>query len=102
MVDGDAVMAGGAALGLDLLGMVPVRVSVEVGSASMRLADLLGLAEGGIVELDRPAGDPLDIVANGALVARGEVVAVDGRYAVRVTEIADADPTAARRERRRP
>jgi flagellar motor switch protein FliN/FliY len=73
----------------DLLAGVALRISVEVGSASLKLSDLLGLRKGSVVELDREADAPLDILANGTLIARGEVVAIDGRYGIRVTEIAD-------------
>lgn len=72
---------------LALLGGVTVRVSVEVGSASLRLADLLELQEGGVIELDRQADDLLDVFANGTLIARGEVVGVDGRYGIRLIEV---------------
>lgn len=73
---------------LDLLAGVSLRVSVEVGSASIPLSDILGLAEGSVVELDRQANDLLDIFANGTLIARGEIVTVEGRYGIRVAEIA--------------
>lgn len=73
---------------LDLLAGVSLRVSVEVGSASIPLSDILGLAEGSVVELDRQANDLLDIFANGTLIARGEIVTNDGRYGIRVAEIA--------------
>jgi flagellar motor switch protein FliN len=71
----------------DLLSGVSLRVSVEVGAASMRLVDLLKLEENSVVELDRQAGDLLDIFANGTLIAKGEIVAVENRYGIRVTEI---------------
>ena len=57
-----------------LLADIPVRMSVEVGSTSLRLAEVMDLAEGSIVELDRQADDLLDIMVNGALIAKGEVV----------------------------
>ncbi len=72
---------------LDILSGVSLRVSVEVGSTSMRLAALLAIAEGSVIELDRQANDLLDIFANGSLIARGEIVSVDNRYGVRVTEV---------------
>ncbi len=72
---------------LDLLAGVALRLSVEVGSVQMKLADLLALGAGSVVELDRQADDQLDVFANGTLIARGEIVAVDGRYALRVTDI---------------
>jgi flagellar motor switch protein FliN len=71
----------------DLLAGVTLRISVEVGSASLTLAELLSLNEGSVIELDRQANDLLDIFANGTLVAKGEVVAVEGRYGIRVIDI---------------
>ncbi len=85
---------------IDLLSGVSIRVSVEVGSASLRLADLLGLAEGSIVELDRQANDLLDIFANGTLIAKGEIVAVEGRYGIRVVDVVAPDHRMAGVERR--
>lgn len=73
----------------DLLAGVALRISVEVGSASLKLSDLLNLSKGSVVELDREANALLDILANGTLIARGEVVTVDGRYGIRVTEVVD-------------
>jgi flagellar motor switch protein FliN len=77
---------------IDLLSAVSMRVSVEVGSASLSLAELLTLNEGSIVELDRQANDHLDIFANGTLIAKGEIVAIDGRYAVQVATVVDPAP----------
>jgi flagellar motor switch protein FliN len=77
-----------------------MRVSVEVGSASLPLSELMNLTEGSVVELDRQANDLLDIFANGTLIARGEVVNVDGRYGIRVTEVASAERRMAGLERR--
>ena len=74
---------------LELLSGVTMRISVEVGSASLTLSELLNLGKGSIVELDRDADAPLDILANGTLIARGEVVAVEGRYGIRILEIVD-------------
>jgi flagellar motor switch protein FliN len=79
----DAETAGG----LGLLAQVPVRLSVEVGAASLRLRDVLALEEGGVIELDRQADEPLDIKVNGTLIARGEIVVTDGRFGVRLVEI---------------
>lgn len=85
---------------LALLAGVSVRVSVEVGSAAMRLADLLKLAEGSVVQLDRQANDLLDLMANGTLIARGEIVTVDGRYGVRVVDVVAPDSAALGIDRR--
>jgi flagellar motor switch protein FliN len=84
----------------DLLAGVSLRVSVEVGSASLRLAELLNLSEGSVVELDRQAQDPLDIFANGTLIARGEIVMVDNRHGIRVVEIVAPERSLGGLERR--
>lgn len=72
---------------LRLLQEIDVRLSVEVGTSQVKIRDLLNLNEGSVVELDRPAGAPLDLFANGTLFARGEVVTVGGRFGVRITDI---------------
>ncbi|MEH6757816.1 MAG: flagellar motor switch protein FliN [Parasphingorhabdus sp.] len=74
-----------------LLSDIPVRLSVEVGSVSRRLADIMAFHEGEVVELDRQSDDLLDIKVNGTLVAKGEVVTIDGRFGVRIAELADQD-----------
>ncbi|HTQ36249.1 MAG TPA: flagellar motor switch protein FliN [Steroidobacteraceae bacterium] len=65
---------------------VGVTLSLEVGRAQLAIRDFLQLAPGSIVELQRPAGDPLDVFVNGRLVAHGEVVMVNDRYGLRFTE----------------
>lgn len=72
---------------LDLLMNVSLGVSAELGRATLRLGDLLKLGAGAVVELDRRAGAPIDLLANGRVIARGEIVAVDDRFGVRITEI---------------
>ena len=76
-----------AAPNFDLLAGVSLRVSVEVGSTSMTLAELLSLSEGSVVELDRAANELLDIYANGTLIAKGEIVSIDGRYGIQIAEV---------------
>ncbi|KAK0366257.1 hypothetical protein LTR94_003881 [Friedmanniomyces endolithicus] len=83
-----------------LLADIPVRMSVEVGSTSLRLAEVMDLAEGSIVELDRQADELLDIMVNGALIAKGEVVTVNGRYGIRIVDIAATETRMAGVERR--
>ncbi|MDF0540979.1 flagellar motor switch protein FliN [Sphingobium sp. H39-3-25] len=83
-----------------LLADIPVRMSVEVGSTSLKLAEVMDLAEGSVVELDRQADDLLDIMVNGALIAKGEVVQVNGRYGIRVVEVATTETRMAGVERR--
>lgn len=79
--------ASGEALGMDTLMSVPVRVTVQVGRSEMTLADLVQLAPGSLVSLDREAHEPADILVNGKVVARGEVVTIDGMYGVRITSV---------------
>lgn len=83
-----------------LLADIPVRMSVEVGSTSLKLAEVLDLAEGSVVELDRQADELLDIMVNGTLIAKGEVVTVNGRYGIRIVEVATAEARMAGIERR--
>jgi flagellar motor switch protein FliN len=84
----------------DLLAGVSLRISVEVGSAALTLSELLRLGEGSVVELDRQANDHLDIIANGTLIAKGEIVDVDGRYGIRVVDVIAADRRLSGLERR--
>jgi len=72
---------------LDVLMNVALGVSAELGRCSLRLGELLKLGSGAVVELDRRAGAPIDLFVNGKLIARGEIVAVDDRYGVRLTEV---------------
>jgi flagellar motor switch protein FliN len=66
---------------------VAVTLSLEVGRTRLAVRDLLQLAPGAIVELDRAAGEPLDVLVNGVRVARGEVVVVDEKFGIRLTEV---------------
>ena len=70
----------------DMILDVNVRLSLEIGRTQITIRDLLKLAPGSIVQFERPAGDPLDVMVNGRLVAHGEVVMVNDRYGVRFTE----------------
>ena len=72
---------------IDLLLDVSMRVTVELGRTHMQLAHVLELQHGSVVELDRLAGDPVDIIVNDCMVARGEVVIVDDKFGVRITEM---------------
>ncbi|MET0282219.1 MAG: flagellar motor switch protein FliN [Steroidobacteraceae bacterium] len=81
-----SVVKAGAPGTPDVVLDVSVNLSLEVGRARMTIRDFLQLAPGSIVELDRPAGDPLDVYVNDRLVAHGEVVMVNDRYGVRFTE----------------
>lgn len=72
---------------IDLILDIPVSVTVEIGRTKMTIRNLLQLNQGGIVPLDRLAGDPLDVLVNGTLVAHGEVVVVNDKFGVRLTDI---------------
>lgn len=83
-----------------MLAEIPLRVSVEVGSTALRLSDLMDLSEGSVVELDRQAHELLDIMVNGTLVAKGEVVTVNGRFGIRVVDVVATETRLAGIERR--
>ncbi len=72
---------------LDMIMEIPVTLSVELGSTRLTIRELLDLAQGSVVELDGLAGEPMDILINGYLIAQGEVVVVDDKYGIRITEI---------------
>lgn len=82
---------GAAARDVSLLADIPVQVAVEIGRLKLPLRDLLNLEPGAVLELDRPADAPVDVLVNGRLVARGEVVVIDGEFGVRVTDIVDGN-----------
>ncbi len=70
-----------------MLQNIPVTLSIEVGRASIKIKDLLRLTQGSVVELDRIAGEPLDLLVNNTVVAQGEVVLVNDRYGIRLTRV---------------
>ena len=76
---------------LRVLENIDVALTVEVGGAEIKIKELLRLGEGSVVELDRLAGDPLDILANGTMIAKGEVVMVGERFGIRLTEVVDPE-----------
>ena len=76
---------------LELLHDVEMAVSVELGRTRMAVRDLLGLGPGAVVQLDRAAGSPVDLLVNGTLIARGEVVVVDEEFGIRISEIVGPD-----------
>lgn len=79
----------GVAANFRLLQDVDVRLSVEVGGTNMKLRELLALGESSVIELDRYANELLDVLVNGTLIGRGEVVTVGDRFGIRITELAD-------------
>ena len=81
---------------LDMLLDVPLDVSVELGRCRMTIQDLLALGPGAVIELDKVAGEPLDILINDRLVARGEAVVVNDMFGVRITDIVSPQERIAR------
>lgn len=73
--------------GLDMLRDVAMEVTAQIGSTRMTISELLALADGAVIELDRAAGAPADLLVNGHLIARGEIVVIDENFGVRITEI---------------
>ena len=89
------VLADVEATGIDLLHDVELNVKIELGRTHMLVEDVLRLGEGAVVELDKLAGDPVDVYVNERLVARGEVLVLNDNFCVRISEIiADLDETA--------
>jgi flagellar motor switch protein FliN/FliY len=76
--------------GLDMILDIPVTVAVEIGRTTISISNLLKLNPGSVVELDRFAGEPMDITVNGTLVARGEVVVVNEKFGIRLTDVVSA------------
>lgn len=93
-VSGMATAPSGAA-NIDMVRDIQVMLTVELGRTNMLIQDILELTPGKVVELDKLAGEPLDILVNGKLLARGEVVMVDERFGVRITTIVDPRTRAA-------
>ena len=75
---------------LDVILDIPVNISMEVGKTKISIRNLLKLNQGSVVELDRLAGEPLDVLVNGTLIAHGEVVVVNEKYGIRLTDVISA------------
>ena len=82
--------AGGKVADLDAILDIPVTLSVEIGKTRLSIRNLLQLNQGSVVELDRMAGEPLDVLINGTLVAHGEVVVVNEKFGIRLTDVVSA------------
>lgn len=85
LVDGGATSAANRAL--ELLNDVEMEVTAELGRRRMTVRDLLSLTPGAVVELDRAAGSPVDVLVNGTIIARGEVVVIDEEFGIRISEV---------------
>jgi flagellar motor switch protein FliN/FliY len=82
-----SVPAGGVGSDLDLIMDIPVVLSMELGNTEIAIRNLMQLTQGSVVELDRFAGEPLDVLVNGTLIAHGEVVVVNDKYGIRLTDV---------------
>ncbi|TAL42106.1 MAG: flagellar motor switch protein FliN [Methylovulum sp.] len=74
-------------INMDVILDVPVTIAMEIGRAQINIRNLLQLNQGSVVELDRFAGEPLDVLVNGTLIAHGEVVVVNDKFGIRLTEV---------------
>ncbi|GAB1265960.1 flagellar motor switch protein FliN [Aurantivibrio infirmus] len=85
--DADSVSVASDNPDLDVILDIPVSMSMEVGSTSITIRNLLQLNQGSVIELDRLAGEPLDVLVNGTLIAHGEVVVVNEKFGIRMTDV---------------
>ena len=85
--NGDSARNSAQERGIDLLLDVPLQVSVEVGRSKILVRDLLQMQEGSLVELDKLAGEPLELYVNSRLIARGEAVVVNDKFGLRLTDV---------------
>jgi len=85
LLQGDEAQAAGERIGLIL--DIPVQVTVELGRTKLPIRSLLQLGQGSVVELDGLAGEPMDVLVNGCLIAQGEVVVVNEKFGIRLTDI---------------
>jgi flagellar motor switch protein FliN/FliY len=83
----DAPSGGAGDIDLEMLMGVPVTMTVEVGRKSLTIKELLSLTPGAVVSFDRSVTEPMDIMINGTLVARGEVVSADGKFGLRLVDV---------------
>jgi len=82
--------ADGEGVNLDMILDIPVVISMEIGRTQISIRNLLKLNQGSVVELDRLAGEPLDVMVNGTLIAHGEVVVVNEKFGIRLTDVISA------------
>ena len=81
------VAQGAGEANLDVILDIPVTLSMEIGRTEITINDLLQLGQGSVVELERLAGEPMDVMVNGTLIAHGEVVVVDEKFGIRLTDV---------------
>ncbi len=87
LIDDGAPVASHEGQDLDVILDIPVSISMEVGRTAITIRNLLQLNQGSVIELDRLAGEPLDVLVNGTLVAHGEVVVVNEKFGIRMTDV---------------
>lgn len=87
LVDDSQSISKADAAKLDTILDIPVTISMEVGRSFISIRNLLQLNQGSVVELDRVAGEPLDVMVNGTLIAHGEVVVVNDKFGIRLTDV---------------
>ena len=87
LVDESAPVTTAEGQDLDVILDIPVSISMEVGRTAITIRNLLQLNQGSVIELDRLAGEPLDVLVNGTLVAHGEVVVVNEKFGIRMTDV---------------
>lgn len=85
--DSTSTGASGAVQNIDMIMDIPVTLTVELGRTKIAIRSLLQLAQGSVVELDGLAGEPMDVLVNGCLIAQGEVVVVNEKFGIRLTDI---------------
>ena len=90
-LDADVAAANLPPGSLDNILEIPVMLTVEIGSTKVAIRNLLQLNQGSVVELDRLAGEPLDVLVNGTLIAHGEVVVVNEKFGIRLTDVISAN-----------
>lgn len=90
LIDDSVLAEQGDNVNLDMILDIPVTISMEIGRAQISIRNLLKLNQGSVVELDRLAGEPLDVLVNGTLIAHGEVVVVNEKFGIRLTDVITA------------
>lgn len=83
----DNSSGSGEDINMDVILDIPVKLSMEIGRTSVNIRSLLQLNQGSVIELDRMAGEPLDVLVNGTLIAHGEVVVVNEKFGIRLTDV---------------
>lgn len=86
-LEDEVIGATEGAVDLDMILDIPVTISVEIGRTKINISNLLRLNQGSVVELDRIAGEPMDVLVNGTLIAHGEVVVVNEKFGIRLTDV---------------